>query len=92
MPVPSSLGRTARNRWVTIWPEPTTSCDQRHRALFLTAGTLDFIKKISVIRYTRQDLADCHERVEHFAEANILKPTPNPCASASARTFWPGRG
>ncbi|NLB44972.1 MAG: histidinol dehydrogenase [Clostridiaceae bacterium] len=40
---------------------------------FSPLGTLDFIKKISVIRYTRQDLADCHERVEHFAEAEQLK-------------------
>ncbi|NLO34882.1 MAG: histidinol dehydrogenase [Clostridiaceae bacterium] len=40
---------------------------------FSPLNTQDFIKKISVIRYTRQDLAACHELVEHFAEAEHLK-------------------
>jgi histidinol dehydrogenase len=36
-------------------------------------NTQDFIKKISVIQYTQDDLADCHEAIECFAEAEQLK-------------------
>jgi histidinol dehydrogenase len=40
---------------------------------FSPLNTQDFIKKISLIRYTRQDLADCHVAIEQFAEAEQLK-------------------
>lgn len=40
---------------------------------FSPLNTQDFIKKVSLIRYTRQDLADCHAAIEHFAEAEQLR-------------------
>jgi len=40
---------------------------------FSPLGTADFIKKISLIRYTREDLADCWRAVADFAEAEKLE-------------------
>lgn len=40
---------------------------------FSPLNTQDFMKKISLVRYTRQDLADCHSAIELFAEAEQLK-------------------
>ncbi len=39
---------------------------------FSPLNTADFIKKTSLIRYTRQDLADVWEKVAHFADSEEL--------------------
>lgn len=40
---------------------------------FSPLGTADFIKKISLIRYTREDLAECWQAVADFAQAERLE-------------------
>jgi histidinol dehydrogenase len=40
---------------------------------FSPLNTDDFIKKTSIIHYTREDLADCHQAIETFAEAEQLR-------------------
>lgn len=40
---------------------------------FSPLNTLDFMKKISIIRYTREDLADCWRSIADFAESESLR-------------------
>ena len=81
MPVQYSLENTALNRWVTILRDQTTFLPTNGTAKFFSALSVDdFIKKSSIISYSREALEPIHKDIEKFATAEQLTAHANSIA------------
>ena len=74
MPVPYSWVIMHRNLWGITWRDPTTSClPVEAPGSFSPLSVDDFIKKSSLISFSREALEDLYKDVAEFARAEGLE-------------------
>ena len=78
MRAPFSWESIPANRWAIITRGPITSCPlTAQRGFFSPLSVDDFIKKTSIISYSRDALKDAHEKIERFARQEGLTAHEN---------------
>ena len=76
-----SLGNTAANLWEIILPDQNHVLPTNGTAKFFSPLSVDdFIKKSSVISYSREALEEAHEDIIRFAKAEHLTAHANSIA------------
>lgn len=68
---------TAVNLWEIISQGQITSCQQMELQNSSLLSVDDFLKKSSIISYSRNALSEIHEDIEKFAEAEQLTAHAN---------------
>lgn len=77
MPVRFSWESMLPNPWVIILQVEPHSAHQRYRTVLLPVNVDDFIKKTSIISYSRQALEKVHNQIETFAKSEGLTAHAN---------------
>ena len=81
MPVRSSSVNIHPNHWVIILPDRTMYFQQtEQRSSSPPLSVDDFIKKSSIIYYSREALEEVHEDIESFAKSEQLTAHANSIA------------